>query len=119
MKVKPGVTITQLDERLKNSLIVVEDVFNENDSLLVITSGDEGNPEDGVHKPDSRHYKHQAIDCRAHHLTMDTISNIVASLRDRLGPKFYIQSEIFDQMKRMRNHIHIQLTTNDSVASSD
>jgi len=95
MKIKFGVALN-LNEKMYNALVyIVEDVFNEHDSILVITSGS-----DGEHSELSKHYKNDAIDCRTRHLKRKVVLSIAATLRNRLGTDFDVVVE--------GTHLHIE-----------
>ena len=75
-------------------------------SRLVITSGSEGHPGDGVHSRTSRHYSGEALDIRTHNFDSPVSRHVFAStLQATLGPQFTV---LLEAEGTPREHVHIQ-----------
>lgn len=113
MKLKARVDISRLHPDLQVALTSkIEPLFNAHDSFLVITAGCEGSPEDKIHLPNSKHYTQanpsgfgEAIDCRTKHLSMGTITSLVADLKVSLGDDFNVVHDLSEM-----EHLHVQLS---------
>lgn len=70
-------------------------------SPLVITSGS-----DSVHAPTSAHYRGEALDLRTHNCDPLAKPRLMAAIRDRLGPQFFVDLE---HLNEPAEHLHIQL----------
>lgn len=106
MKLKLGVKIEHLSMQLVRVLPDIREIYNAEDSHLVITSGHEGYPGDGVHGGNSKHYvrdnkEGNAIDTRIRHLTQGVALRIYRTIKSKLGKDFDVVFE--------GNHIHIEL----------
>lgn len=66
---------------------------------ITITSAAEGTPGDGIHLPDSEHYKGWAIDIRIRDADFN-LKRWVFRIQAKLGSRYYVLLE--------KNHIHIQ-----------
>lgn len=107
MHIKPGVNMEELDPILQNALPTIEACRLEALEIcqraeMVVTSGAEGYPGDGVHSFRSWHYlqncprrKGLAVDIRE-----DFADVFAALLRQRLGLGWDVVSE--------RDHMHIE-----------
>ena len=69
---------------------------------LVITSAN-----DSKHKPDSKHYKNQAIDLRSKSFKTEADkADFMAALAKALGPRYTV---IYEYPGQVNEHFHIQL----------
>ena len=94
MRIKPGV---KLHSRYAIPIAsqIASDVYKSHGAELVITSGI-----DGKHKPDSKHYIGQAIDCRIYNLNNIDPQIVRDEIAERLGNEFDVVLE--------KTHIHIE-----------
>lgn len=105
LSTKDGVKINLLDPMLSKELYPLAHCwvacFPLDGDGMTITSGYEGAPTDGVHKPDSLHYKRRAIDIRVKDVDVDRARTTYVTLaKVLLGPDFDVVWE--------GNHIHIE-----------
>jgi len=92
VKVKDtSVNIQDLDDRLKTILPILDIIYEEFKTELVITSG-----RDGKHGLNSLHYQGLAVDLR----TWNLLATVVARIRAELGSDFEVILE--------KDHIHIE-----------
>ena len=78
--------ITLKDSVSPPSLVIACAAANVAEQLglpMTITSGN-----DSTHKVGSFHYSNRALDLRTRHWTHDQLIDVVAALRQRLGPKY-------------------------------
>ena len=114
MKYKPSVRHELFDPALAAILPDIDAVFTEHDSLCTMTSGHEGDPTDGVHRRDSKHYlvncPHggRAADFRMKHLNMDTMASIGEQVKRRVGKDYDVVVEVTNKMGHPRNHLHAE-----------
>ena len=74
---------------------------------LIITSAN-----DGQHKPDSKHYKNQAIDLRSKSFKDEQAKfDFMTALSKELGPKFSI---LYEYPGQLNEHFHIQVKKGES-----
>ena len=92
---KKGVNICNITPHLVLAMIVVDQVFDELGSQLMITSVD-----DGVHGKKTLHGKGRAFDCRIWYLDTKQQLQACQIIRQRLGPHFDVVLE--------PDHIHIE-----------
>lgn len=79
---------------------------------LVITAG-----KDGVHAPNSAHYRFQAVDIRTHDMPENYhVSWLVGALTQRLGEKFTV---LLEDEGTPNEHIHVQLRRGVSFTWAD
>lgn len=93
MLVKLGVTLIDLDDRLRRFLTRIDEVFKAYGLEAVITSGT-----DGEHMPGSLHYKGRAIDLRLP--PINYVAQVMKKLKDVLGKDFDVVLE--------KDHIHVE-----------
>ena len=86
------VNVEGLVPELRNKLPVLDQVYEDFQTELVITSG-----KDGVHGQNSLHYQGKAVDLRI----WNVLHSLVARLQSELGPDFEVILE--------KDHIHIEL----------
>ncbi len=101
MKIKAGVDIFKLHQTVKDALPVIEAVRLSalkaaQAKPLVITSGAEGQPGDGIHSKASLHYQGLAVDIRIR----DFVWCLMEILKKRLGTGWDVVEE--------GDHIHIE-----------
>lgn len=95
MLIKPGARVAP-EQVAALVFVVVYSVFNDYGHNAVLTSG-----LDGEHSPKSLHYKGLAWDFRGKHLSDDTRPQVIADLREALGPDF-------DVVESNHGAIHIE-----------
>lgn len=118
MRLKKGVTLEGITAPTKNAVEIVNAIYLAYGQDLVITSGSEGSPDDGVHLKESKHYTGEAFDCRIRSILKEMIEPpiapdntlfqrdmrkvraIVKAIRDDLGPDFDVVLE--------KDHIHVE-----------
>ena len=75
-------------------------------SYVVLTSGSEGHPGDGIHAPTSRHYTGEALDIRTKNfVSLEAAKGFYKALQTALGPAFYVA---FEFVGTPNAHIHVQ-----------
>lgn len=82
----------------------VAQVYDEFGLDLTITSGSEGHSNDGVHSPNSLHYRGRAFDCRIWDIPQDFLPSFVHILKMRLGNDF----DVVWHPVNHKTHIHIE-----------
>lgn len=104
MRLKLSVRADHLQPQLVLGLMVADSIFRRYEVELVITSLN-----DGVHGSKSKHYEGAGGDLRTKHIVgperKTTIENILADMRDALGPDFDIVLEHFGEENE---HIHME-----------
>ena len=95
MKIKPGANIEHSTPAMVHAREVTERAFNDEDYILVVTSGN-----DGKHKEDSLHYENNAEDYRTRHIRGEIIPRIVARIKKELGTNYDVLFE--------GDHLHIE-----------
>ena len=80
-------------------VLVAYDVFNSHNSVLVITSGD-----DGTHMAGSKHYNGNAVDIRSHDLH-GIQALMVVHLKKQLGDRYDV---LLEDPGGPNEHIHIE-----------
>lgn len=101
MKIKKGVSVSGFDGVMLGALSAVDSEFKRFGKELVVTSGKEGYPGDGVHGINSLHYLGRAFDCRTRPLSAAKISRLTSEIQSKLGVLFDVVNE--------GNHIHVEL----------
>lgn len=77
------------------ALPIIFEIYRDFDASPVVTSG-----VDGVHRPDSLHYRGHALDFRTRHVQPDDRMALTAALAAALGDEFDVVLEV--------DHIHIE-----------
>ena len=95
--IKPGVDLRGLQPQMVMAYLIACDVYAKHGSpgMCVITSAS-----DGVHGPNSLHYKGMALDLRTRHLIPAMLDKIAPELRIALGDQFDVVREA--------DHFHIE-----------
>lgn len=91
MKYKEGVVWTNMCPEIEDAAKIVERVYQDFNTELIITSG-----RDGQHKTGSRHYEGKAFDVR----TWNMIARLVEVLKQKLGKEYDVVLEA--------DHIHVE-----------
>jgi len=91
MLIKAGVDISKLNTEIRKALNEISYIYNHQGEELVITSTYEGS-----HSAGSKHYANDAVDIRKPH---NDIADVLNSLEDNLGTRFFVLEET--------THIHI------------
>lgn len=92
LRLKPGVRVLGIRGEIMFAILAIEDVYEEYQQELVITS-----VTDGAHMVGSLHHCGLAIDCR---LPKHSVSYIVDEIRRRLGAHYDVVHE--------DDHIHVE-----------
>ena len=92
MLIKAGVDISRLRREIRKRLTAIENIYNDYDNELIITSTFEG-----VHSASSLHYANLAIDFRLPDKSRD---EIIAEIRDYLKHNYDVCVEA--------DHIHVE-----------
>lgn len=95
MKLKDGVVWQDMHPKIEDARQLVEKVYEEFKTELVITSG-----RDGKHGDNSLHYSGRAMDTR----TFNILENLLKRLKEVLGSEYDIVLE--------KDHIHIEWDPN-------
>lgn len=96
LRLKEGVSLRKLSPQATLLAVVMDQIYQANGIRdCVITSGD-----DGKHRPDSKHYKGDALDFRTRDLTSAKQVKVVAEARAALGRHFDIVLE--------SDHVHAE-----------
>lgn len=97
MKLKPGVKIKGIQPELVLGLMVANQVYEDNDLDLIVTSlMEEGN----IHSPNSKHKVGLAADLRINTVASNFWSTLLRQLKFALGKDFDVVLE--------SDHIHIE-----------
>lgn len=97
VKVKDGVVIKEFTKYIFEMIKILFVLSDEFQKDMIITS-----VYDGVHKPNSLHYKGKAIDIRTTHLTKEEKEKVLKRLKELLGNDYQV---IFETSPE---HIHIE-----------
>lgn len=105
LSIKDGVKINLLEPELSSQLYRLAHlwcaIFPLDRDGLTVTSGYEGHPSDGVHRPDSLHYKRRAIDLRTRDVDAARVKEYFCPMAAKLlGSDFDVVLE--------SNHVHIE-----------
>lgn len=107
MKVKDGVILAGLVPELDDALAVVEECYAQVGAECWITSGRDGvhhgSPvEGGTRDP---HYEGKAVDVRLWNVPLEHRAQLIANIRDRLGPEYVV---LWENRGQPGEHAHIQ-----------
>lgn len=83
MKIKPGVELSGIQSPIVYAIYISNKIHAQHGIELTITSGLEG-----VHIPESLHYKGMAFDSRIGGIKPDVVKSIADKIRKRLGKKY-------------------------------
>lgn len=92
MLIKAGVDISRLNREIRRALAITQDVLNEWEIEIVVTSTYEGN-----HGVGSLHYGNDAIDIRKPENYRSFVKDL---LKERLGKEYDVVEE--------KHHVHIE-----------
>lgn len=95
---KDGVRLQRLHPKLWHAACVVAEVLELQKRDCVVTSAS-----DGMHKPNSKHYKFEALDFRTKHLKKPF--EAVAEIKRRLGKGYDV---IYEKPGLENEHLHIE-----------
>lgn len=95
MEIKEGVIMNGLSIKMREPLMVANEVYANRGKTLVITSA-----LDGTHMPSSYHYSGNAVDIRTRFFTYDEALEVADEIRSKLSNDYRVLFE--------SNHIHIQ-----------
>ena len=120
MIVKKGASIEGTSPKIKHAIEVVDKIYLAHgiDQGVVVTSGTEGQPGDGVHKHDSLHYTGNAFDCRiwvfkkvsTGATDMTKVKAVAKQIREALGKDYDVLVE--------SDHIHIEYDPKSTLAAA-
>ena len=94
LRFKDNVVVTFTPE-VNHILQTAEYAFHTHGYPCVCTSGT-----DGKHMAGSKHYEAKAVDLRIHHIAVELVSQIIASLREQLGKDYDVVLE--------GDHVHVE-----------
>lgn len=102
MKIKPGVSLANLQPQMVLAALVVDSVFRRGGYDATITSGSDGDHKGLPVVGDTRdpHYTGKAFDIRTSDLKSEDVPSLVQALQVCLGAEFVVITE--------SNHLHIQ-----------
>ncbi len=95
MKLKHNVKLQGLQPQIMMAVIVANDIYNQHDKELVITSVN-----DSKHGENSIHYKGNAIDLRTRYFGNQEKIEVYREIQSRLGYDFDVVLE--------NDHIHVE-----------
>ena len=100
----------------KDAIEKIDLIYKSHGQELVVTSGTEGHPGDGVHKHDSLHYSGYAFDCRIWYFKTGTtaennqkVNAVAKAIREELGKDYDVLVE--------EDHIHVEYDPKEGVDS--
>lgn len=95
MRIKPGVRVAGLRPEITLAASIIDSVYREFNTELVITCGIEGK-----HMHRSLHFAGLAIDCRTFNVDADLHSSLLSSIQTALGDDYEVILE--------KDHIHVE-----------
>ena len=124
MRLKKGASLEGITAPTKTAVETTDVIYLAYGQELVITSGSEGSPDDGVHLKASKHYTGEAFDCRIRNIVkkltvpvtsdsvvdaidMNKVRAIVKEMRSDLGENFDVVLE--------SDHIHVEFDPRSTV----
>lgn len=108
MSIKPGVDLRGLQPQMAIAYTIACEIYARHGStgMCVITSAS-----DGVHGPNSLHYKGLALDLRTNNIIDAFLPVIVRELTAALGEQFDV---VFEDSHGPNQHVHIEFDPKDT-----